>query len=96
MITSEDRAKYSYYTDESILGIKLIGGLEDQVLLDIADSCGRIWVTDTDTRWRLNNYFLAIQTLMGEVNPNWIIAQVAEELYHRDLIDEQRLDELTR
>lgn len=84
MITAEDRIKYPSHTDSAILGIKLIGGLDDKVLLAIMDDDN-------------NDYFVAIRTLMGtDTNPNWITARVAEELYDRDLIDEQRLDELTR
>jgi len=82
MITKEDRIKYQNHTDGSILGIKLIGGLRDLVLLKIA----------ADDK----AYLFSILTLMGEdTNPNWITAQVAEELYNRDLIDEEKLNQLT-
>jgi len=86
MITAEDKIKYPNHADGAILGIKLIGGLDDEVLLLVANK---------DESWE--DYFEAINFLMGSgTNPNWITARVAEELYDRDLIDEQRLDELTR
>ena len=88
MITKEDRIKYSYHTDESILGIKLIGGLRDLVLLKIVEK--EVYFYDDKA------YLSSILTLMGEgSNPNWITAQVAEELYNRDLIDEEKLNQLT-
>ena len=82
MITAEDRKKYQYYTDGAILGIKLIGGLDDQVLFKLTERDEKI--------------LSAVITLMGEkTNSNWVVARAAEELYDRELIDERKLDQIT-
>lgn len=83
MITKEDRKKYEYHTEDSIYGIKLIGGVRNKVLLGIIKN------------GREDKYFKAIDTLMGgDTNPNWIEHRVAEEAYEREMIDEDKLDEL--
>jgi hypothetical protein len=81
MITLKDRKDYPHHTDSSILGIKLIGGLTDEVLLKI-EELG----TTSDA-------FRAVQLLMGKkTNPRWIMGRVAEEMYDRELLSEVRFE----
>ncbi len=83
MITPEDRATYPSYTDKSILGIKLIGGLQNQILRDYINN-------KSDVK-------AAIRLLMGpKTNPNWVDARIANEMYLRDMVDETEHDKLTR
>jgi len=83
MITSQDREKYKYYTDKSILGIKLIGGLDNKIL--------RAYVSEEPT------VVNAIRTLLGKkTNINWIKARIADEMYDRDMIDETEYDYLSQ
>lgn len=84
MITAEDREKHPHHTDDSILGVKLIGGVRDEVLLSIQE------------HGRKAEGFGALWTLMGNnTNPRWIGGQVAEELYERGLVTEVQFDALS-
>lgn len=82
MITREDRVEYPYHTDKSILGVKLIGGLRNEIL--------RAYIEGSDT------IKSAIIVLMGsKTNPNWIHGRIADEMLLRDMIDETEHDRLT-
>ncbi len=82
MITSQDRIKYQYFTDDSILGIKLIGGMTNKVLLAYKKGDKRIES--------------AIKILMGKkTNPNWIRGRIAEELFDRKMIDIDEFDKMS-
>ena len=79
MITSEDRKKYDYCTDKTILGFKLIGGLDNKIL--------RAYISEDAI------VVTALRTLLGKkTNPNWIKARIADEMYDRDMIDETEYD----
>jgi hypothetical protein len=85
MITRKDRKDYPGHTDGSILGIKLIGGLTDEVLLEIE----KLGTASTP--------FEAIMLLMGgrgETNPRWIMGRVAEEMYDRELLSDKKFSAL--
>jgi len=85
MITLLDRTLYPNYADSSILGIKLIGGLENKAILSIIKMKFK------------SDSFKAIMTLMGgKTNPNWIMGQVASEAYDRDIIDEDGIDAINK
>ncbi len=81
-ITNEDRDRFPHHTDSAILGIKVIERLSDEHLFQISEGDGI--------------KLQGLKLLIGEdKNPRWILARVAEQLYDRDLIDEQRFDRLT-
>ena len=83
MITPEDRKKYENYSDKSILGIKLIGGLSNEMLM--------AYISEEST------IVNALKTLLGgKTNPNWIKSRIADEMYNRDMIDEKEYDHLSR
>jgi hypothetical protein len=82
-ITPEDRAKYPYHTDSSILGIKLIKSMHINFL-------AKALIVGT-----LEHLQLA-ERIGPNTNPHWIVAEVAEELYVRGTIDEQELDFIMR
>ena len=83
MITPEDRKKYDYCTDETILGFKLIGGLDNKIL--------RAYVLEDAT------VVAALRTLLGKkTNPNWIKSRIVDEMYGRDMIDETEYDYLSQ
>lgn len=83
MITPEDRKKYENYTDKSILGIKLIGGLDNNIL--------RAYISEDVA------VVASLRTLLGDsTNPNWIKSRIADEMYDRDMIDEKEYDYLSR
>lgn len=78
MITAEDRRKYPNHTDNSILGIKLIAGLRNVVLLEIIEN-----------EQESENY-AAVRSLMGgNTNPNWILGNVVEEMWGREIISDE-------
>jgi len=80
-ITAADREKYRYYTDDSIKGILFIQSLPLFILEGYVYNTG-------DTR-------AAMLAAIGEdTNPNWIMSQVAEELYERGDINEREYDRL--
>ena len=80
-ITPADREKYRYHTEDSIKGILFIQSLPTYALAG--------YVHDYAT---LRKDFM---TVMGEsTNPNWIMSQVATELYERNVIDEEVYDKL--
>ena len=81
MITMEDREKYPYCTDSSILGMKLVSGLKNEVLLGIKEHGPKA------------EGYRAVLTLVGkETNPHWILGRIAEEMYARDLITHPQFD----
>lgn len=82
MITPQDRKKYRNYTDDSILGIKLIGGLTNKVLLAHKNGDEKIAK-------------LIKQLMGGKTNPNWISGQLADELFARNMIDEDEHCKIT-
>lgn len=75
MITPEDREKYKYHTDSSILGIKLVGGLSNEILLAHKNGDKEI-------------VKILIKLMGKDTNPNWIDARLADEMLDRDIIDE--------
>lgn len=81
-VTPEDKLRFPHHTEGSIMGIKVIESIPDETLMLLPD--------DPDMLERLRLH-------IGEnTNPSWVIGQVAEELYNRDLIDEVKFDELYR
>ena len=82
MITPEDRKKHEHYTGDTILAIKVIQGLTNKVL--------RKYIRED------KQIFQSLKTLLGgKSNPNWILATIAEEMFARDMIDEEEYDKLS-
>ncbi len=48
------------------------------------------------TDWDSEESKAICRRIGSQTNPYWVIAQAAEALYERGLIDEHKLDELTR
>ncbi len=87
MITKEDRHKYGDCTDKTILGIKLIEGLTNEVLRGLALEYQGVG---------FGRFYKALFTLMGcGTNPNWIMGKVVDEMYSRDMVDEFERDRLS-
>ena len=84
MITEEDRKKYPYHTEDSILGVKLIQGLRNDVLRTV-------WDEYINLDKNVKMYLKSIRMLIGDnTNLNWIAGRVAEEMFERDMIDEDQ------
>lgn len=84
-ITPADRKKYPYHTEGAIKGILFIQDLSTYYLAAYAR--GRDYV-GLKTREALD------EIMGGDTNTNWTMAQVAEELYKRGVIDEKEFDRL--
>jgi len=91
MLTPQDYIEFPNYTDEAILGTKLIRSLRDEVLLKLVENPQSVeWV-----RTGAAFYLFSLQCLVGEkTNPNWIMMRVADEAYERGLITESQWDVL--
>jgi len=81
-LTAADYRKYPYHTESSIIGIKRIQALSTRYLKAIAEEQG-----DMLEKLRVR--------IGKDTNPNWVISQVAEELYERGAIEEVEFDLLT-
>lgn len=80
MITQEDRKRFPHHTDGAILGYKLIGGLSDAAL--------QLWLDDSRASRPIFQALLTLLTAGGKtVNPRWVSARLADEVYGRELID---------
>lgn len=81
-LTRADYKKYPYHSDDTIIGIKRIQALSTLYLLAIAEEQG--------------DMLEKLRVRIGEdTNPNWVISQVAQELYERDAIEEDLFDRLS-
>ena len=81
-LTDQDRRDYPYYTDGSIRGIKLVKRIPDAVLLNLLNE-----PAEQFERMR--------QAIGADTNPNWLTSEIAQELYRRDLIDDQTFELLS-
>jgi len=102
MITEQDRQKYKNYTDDAILGLKLIEGLQNNVLRELSKEYQKEYFDTMVEEYKESDkesdkYFNAMILLMGEkTNPNWIMGRVVDEMYARDMIDKLEYDRLSR
>lgn len=87
MITQDDRQQYPYHTDASILGLKMVGGLNDGVLESICADFG-------------SPFCEHIKALMDggledhDTNTCWILGAVVNEAHLRNLIDDETANRL--
>lgn len=76
------RRRSPWTPDRTIRSMMAVWGLSDELLLTLVDDDGE------REKFRLR---------LGEkTNPNWVLGRITEELYARDLIDDERLYELER
>ena len=96
MITEQDRIKYPYHTDSSILGIKLMGGLTDLALEECIDEI-REGVNEFDGKIITSICFLMDAGKGNErkTNPSWVLGAVLEEAYTRGIISTEEFSKLS-
>ena len=95
MITQEDIMRYPHHTGNSILGIKLIGGLTDGALLECIEHIRQNMEFDSPL-------FTAIRLLMDagktddqrKTNPLWVSGRVLEEALMRGIISNEEFSKL--
>jgi len=85
-ITSTEKKTYQYHTDDSILGIRLLSSLSNDVLQSIRRESK---VVDHDHYGDPTAPFTAAVLLLmgGKTNPNWIAAQAYETLQDRGEVE---------
>ena len=98
MITQEDRLKYASYSDDSILGHKLISGLFD---VTIESLLGEIREISQEEAFPTGPMFQALVTLFRgggkrDTNPAWIVARILDEAQDRGLLSNQEYDFLSQ
>ena len=79
VVTNTSRKGYPHHTDGAIRGIQLVSGLStDELTAALGDGAKQE----------------VLRLKLGEkTNPNWLHNRIAEELYSRGEIDEEKLDE---
>ena len=79
-ITEKDKEDFPYHTENSIIGIKVIRAISNDVLLDLADD---------------EDQMITLQQHIGtNTNYYWVVGRVADELYNRGLIGHEDYDSM--
>lgn len=86
-ITDEDRKEFPYHNNDAIIGIKIIKTIQNDRLQKILGS--------SDDLKSLCKQ-ISEETSSSNINHNWVLSRVAEELYQRKCIDERMMDRLTK
>ncbi len=88
LITQEDKRKHPYTADNTVKCFKLIEAQTTEFLLGCVEYTKR---GNFDYSGKDFTEFLA---LFGVINPRWLSAQIAEELYERHAIDGDTMDRI--
>jgi hypothetical protein len=89
-VTEQDRIKYPYHTDKSILGIKFIQSLSNDELESAVDAIRN------QERYSHPTHLKVMEFLGPSTNPEWVVGEILETAYVRDIIDGSEMDYLSR